>query len=250
MNRRISVCLLAALLAAGTFLCRQTDSLAGSADKSKDSPTSLQDTRLIRNNEEAKQLRQQVEAASKRAFEHGYHACCINPPCSWCLLHLGQCSCAMGVGSGRYACRECHGGWEANQGRIPGKTRNDVRKMKTIGTDFMGELSGQTGQAEERQVPGPSGAEGSAPGTSGQAVSIGAKLYNSNNCQSCHKMNGQGGDAGPDLTHEAQRHSDAAWQIEHLKAPQKVHPGSTMPSYASLPPDQLSALASYLVSLK
>src|SRR5262249_4662852 len=77
-------------------------------------------------------LRQQVEAARKKAFDHGSYACCIEPACSWCLLSVGECTCILGVGSGQYACRECKGGWEAGQGIMPGKRKEDVRKMKTI----------------------------------------------------------------------------------------------------------------------
>jgi nitric oxide reductase subunit C len=76
----------------------------------------------------------------------------------------------------------------------------------------------------------------------------GQKLFAENNCQSCHKMQGSGGTTGPDLTHEAQRHADVAWQIEHLKDPAKVSPGSTMPSFAKLKPEELQALGSYLAT--
>src|ERR1051326_5965209 len=71
-------------------------------------------------------LRKQVEAGRQRAFDHGQYACCVKPACSWCLLSLGACTCAEGVGSGKYACRECKGGWESGQGRIPGKSKEDV----------------------------------------------------------------------------------------------------------------------------
>src|SRR5262249_48645938 len=114
MQRRISILMMVAALGTGMALCRPFGILAAAerGSKTRESVIYLQDAHLIRSNEEAQSLRRQVDAAKKKAFEHGYHACCINPPCSWCLLHLGQCKCAIGVGGGRYACRECHGGWE------------------------------------------------------------------------------------------------------------------------------------------
>src|SRR5689334_9439724 len=182
MNRRMIIVLMVAALVAITLVCRQFDSQAtpDQQKQAKDSPIYLQDAHLVRNNTEATKLLQQVEAAKKRAFEHGYHACCINPPCSWCLLHLGQCSCAVGVASHSYACRECHGGWEANEGKIPGKTKGDVRKMKTLTAGSKGQSAGQTAPEGGREEPTPSGTEGKSPGTEAQLLSLGEKIYNSN----------------------------------------------------------------------
>ena len=39
----------------------------------------------------------------------------------------------MGVGSGRGACRECHGGWEAGQGRVRDKTKEGGGKSPARG---------------------------------------------------------------------------------------------------------------------
>jgi len=195
--------------------------------------------------DDSQRLGEQVETAARKAAENGSYACCIRPACSWCLLHRGQCTCALGVGSGRGACRECHGGWEAGQGRIPGRTKEDVRKMKTFGKDEgRGALAGAAG----RTGPSPS-AEKTSDALSTTAPD-GPKLFAENNCLSCHKMEGKGGTTGPDLTHEARRHADIAWQIEHLKDPARVSPGSIMPSYAKLKPEELNALASYLILRK
>src|SRR5204863_10183787 len=72
--------------------------------------------------DETARLRRQVESARVEVAADGYYVCCIKPACSWCLLHLGKCVCSMGVGSGKGACLECHGGWEAGRGSVPGKT--------------------------------------------------------------------------------------------------------------------------------
>lgn len=190
-------------------------------------------------------LGSQVDTAVRKAAQDGNYACCIRPACAWCLLHGGRCTCAIGVGSGRGACRECHGGWEAGQGRIPGRTRQDVRNMKTFGQKGGNDMPEEGGI---RPTASPSGTQ-SASGASSLSPD-GQKLFAENNCLSCHKMEGKGGTVGPDLTHEAQRHADVAWQVEHLKDPTKVSPGSTMPSYAKLSSEELSALGSYLAARK
>ncbi|MBI2941659.1 MAG: cbb3-type cytochrome c oxidase subunit II [Chloroflexi bacterium] len=57
---------------------------------------------------------------------------------------------------------------------------------------------------------------------------------------------------GPDLSHVASRAAggNRAWQLVHLRSPSQVRPGSTMPSYAHLPDDELEALVDYLLTLK
>ncbi len=84
--------------------------------------------------------------------------------------------------------------------------------------------------------------------TDPRRIEIGSRLFESNNCQTCHRFGGAGGTMGPDLTHEARRHSEIAWQVEHLKDPGKVVPGSTMPSFSGLRPAELNDLAVFLVS--
>ncbi|HZO89371.1 MAG TPA: c-type cytochrome [Chthonomonadaceae bacterium] len=275
MDRRLVPSILAMAVALGLvgWHLRITQAATDQPGHFRGRAIRVQEEHPASQNEEARQLQQQVEAGKAKAAENGYYACCITPACSWCLLNLGRCTCALGVGSGRYACRECHGGWEAGQGRIPGKTKEDVRKMQTIApggesagvedteresarrTNVLSAPRGQgkaavmntrAVQAETKRKRQARRAGRSATRTV-QAVQVGAKLFQGR-CLSCHKMGGTGGTSGPDLTHEARRHASIAWQIEHLKNPSKVHPGSSMPSFASLPPQQLRALAAYLVT--
>ena len=83
-----------------------------------------------------------------------------------------------------------------------------------------------------------------------QLIATGQKLFTALPCQSCHRMDGKGGQAGPELTHEAQRHSDLDWHMAHLKDPQKVTPGSDMPPFDNLSREELKALAAYLSTRK
>ena len=78
----------------------------------------------------------------------------------------------------------------------------------------------------------------------------GRKLFVAQGCDMCHKIKGEGGKAGPELTAEATRHADIEWQILHLKSPAHVTPGSTMPPFKTLSDADLKALASYVLSKK
>ncbi|HZO90181.1 MAG TPA: DUF2231 domain-containing protein [Chthonomonadaceae bacterium] len=122
------------------------------------------------------------------------------------------------------------------------------------GRMLFGSQSQEQEHAEEH-AEGHRGAHGEEPAAPGQPrpvspqlAATGQKLFQSRNCLSCHKMNGQGGTLGPDLTHEGQAHPDMGWQIAHLKHPDQVHPGSVMPSFAYLKPEELQALAAFLVT--
>lgn len=96
----------------------------------------------------------------------------------------------------------------------------------------------------------PAAAGPSVPTVSEAVLKAGRVAYQANQCRACHLMAGDGARMGPDLTHEARRHADIAWQTAHLKDPAKIHPGSGMPSFADLPPEELNALASFLATRK
>lgn len=81
-------------------------------------------------------------------------------------------------------------------------------------------------------------------------VKKGQALFSQNSCSGCHKVAGQGGAVGPPLDGESARHPDFNWQIQHLKEPSSMTPGSTMPPYKQLSDADLHALAEFLLSLK
>lgn len=86
-------------------------------------------------------------------------------------------------------------------------------------------------------------------------------MFHSQGCRGCHKVNGVGGDDGPDLSrvgqmdpgqrdfsHVAER-SVAAWIAEHFRRPSVVVPGSAMPALG-LSEDEIEALTFYMLSLR
>lgn len=91
------------------------------------------------------------------------------------------------------------------------------------------------------------------------AEQAGAHIFQQVGCAMCHAISGTdaAGRTGPDLSHFASRHAIAAGTLPmsrgHLMAwiadPQTQKPGTNMPAI-DLSPDELNALADYLLSLK
>jgi len=79
-------------------------------------------------------------------------------------------------------------------------------------------------------------------------VAAGKTLYAKLQCSACHRIHGEGGSFGPNLSYVGTKH-DRDWLIRHFKNPQAVVPGSAMPPF-DLDPESLNALADYLLSLK
>ena len=79
-------------------------------------------------------------------------------------------------------------------------------------------------------------------------VTAGAKVYSTESCASCHQIEGKGKKRGPDLTFIGREEPSVQWHIEHLKNPESKKPGSAMPSYDYLSPQQLKELATYLAA--
>jgi cytochrome c553 len=85
-----------------------------------------------------------------------------------------------------------------------------------------------------------------------QLAAEGATLFAQSGCLNCHVYQGAGSQnlGAPELTGEGTKERGVQWQIDHLKCPSCVNPGSPMPSFASLSEDQLLALAVFLEASK
>ena len=80
----------------------------------------------------------------------------------------------------------------------------------------------------------------------------GAKLFATSGCTSCHTYLGTGSSnlGAPDLTDIGTRNLGIQFQINHLKCPSCVNPGSPMPKFASLVEANLRKLAIFLEASK
>jgi menaquinol-cytochrome c reductase cytochrome b/c subunit len=80
----------------------------------------------------------------------------------------------------------------------------------------------------------------------------GAKLFAVSGCTACHTYNGSGSSnlGAPDLTAIGARKLGIQFQINHLKCPSCVNPGSPMPKFASLGEKRLHQLAVFLEASK
>jgi quinol---cytochrome c reductase cytochrome c subunit, bacillus type len=84
------------------------------------------------------------------------------------------------------------------------------------------------------------------------AAVAGAKLFATSGCTSCHTYLGSGNSnlGAPDLTAIGTRNLGVPFQINHLKCPSCVNPGSPMPKFASLGDANLRKLAIFLEASK
>jgi mono/diheme cytochrome c family protein len=103
------------------------------------------------------------------------------------------------------------------------------------------------------------GAAGKAPANEGAVAGAvlsatqraGRALYQSQQCGGCHRIAGQGGEAGPDLTEVGLRHS-AGWMHSFMESPGRFHAESRMPAYGppALSHQEIEELAQYLATLR
>jgi len=80
------------------------------------------------------------------------------------------------------------------------------------------------------------------------AESAGEKVFKQK-CAMCHKVNDKGGAIGPDLTKISGKLTETQLR-EKLINPKKSNPGTSMPTFATLPKNDMNALLTFLKSLK
>jgi menaquinol-cytochrome c reductase cytochrome b/c subunit len=80
----------------------------------------------------------------------------------------------------------------------------------------------------------------------------GAEIFAQAGCLSCHTYLDSGAQnlGAPDLSEEGARGRGADWQIEHLKCPSCVTPGSPMPAFDNFTDEQYRQLAAFLEESK
>ncbi|MFQ5917434.1 MAG: c-type cytochrome, partial [Candidatus Binatia bacterium] len=135
----------------------------------------------------------------------------------------------------RFGCVVCHGG----EGRAV--TSPEAHGQGTVLAKPL--LKGHYMQAACYNCHG----EKTLPLEAIEAVVRGRGLVNRYLCLGCHRINGEGGEEGPDLsTVGSQR--NWPWLYAHLARPQGVVPGSTMPVFP-LSRDEIRDITVYLMTL-
>lgn len=76
----------------------------------------------------------------------------------------------------------------------------------------------------------------------------GAIVYQANQCDMCHTLNGEGAKIGPAINGLRARH-DRAWVLGHFMDPDKYSPGTGMPPFDFLSMDDLNSLTNYVMSI-
>lgn len=81
------------------------------------------------------------------------------------------------------------------------------------------------------------------------AVAHGKALFAQFGCAGCHRIHGEGGAVGPDLSYVGDTRTEREWHYRHFRDPQSVSPGSIMPKFP-LNEQELFDLTSYMLNLK
>src|SRR5213594_1810008 len=81
------------------------------------------------------------------------------------------------------------------------------------------------------------------------AIAHGKALVKQFGCAACHRIHGEGGAIGPELSYVGDRRPEREWHFKHFRNPQSVSPGSIMPKFP-LTDQELHDLTSYMLSLR
>ena len=135
---------------------------------------------------------------------------------------------------GRFGCVACHGG----EGRAV--TTLEAHGQGAVAAKPL--LRGKYMQAACYNCHGAN----TLPPEATAGVVRGRQLVNGYFCLACHKINGEGGEEGPDLSIVGS-HRTWVWIYAHTVRPQGVVSGSTMPLF-SLSRDEIEDITIYLLT--
>ncbi len=116
-------------------------------------------------------------------------------------------------------------------------------------TEYLMSLKSDSAPAGGGASSGTTAAASSAA-TQVQDVAIGKTLFQSQGCLDCHRVNGSGGNIGPDLSGEGLKGRSIEWLQTQLRSPKAHNPQSIMPAFSALSAQQINQLIAYIMSLK
>ena len=129
-------------------------------------------------------------------------------------------------------------------------TYKGATAREALASEVIGEVP--TWIEEENLLVTAKQVRGVPPDQADELVRRGANLFAESGCLGCHTYLGTGSAnlGAPELTEEGAKNKGIQFQIDHLKCPACVNPGSPMPAYADFPEEDLRALAVFLEASK
>jgi ubiquinol-cytochrome c reductase cytochrome b subunit len=77
----------------------------------------------------------------------------------------------------------------------------------------------------------------------------GAQLFHTLGCMGCHRVNGQGGTIGPELSSGSLQSKSRQWLMIQIRDPKKHNSNTIMPSFSSVTDQKINEIVDYLQSL-
>ncbi|HXG52734.1 MAG TPA: c-type cytochrome [candidate division Zixibacteria bacterium] len=136
----------------------------------------------------------------------------------------------------RFGCVVCHGGEGRAVTTLDAHGQGTIRARSLLKREYM-----------QAACYGCHGEDSLAPAEIAGVIR-GRRLVNRYFCLGCHRIDGEGGDEGPDLS-AVGSHRDWLWLYAHLARPQGVVAGSTMPVYA-MTREEIRDITIYLMTLR
>lgn len=136
----------------------------------------------------------------------------------------------------RFGCTVCHGGQGRATNAVDAHGNVDFWDRPLLPLEYIQASCGRCHDAADNPA---------AP-----ELSKGRKLFEDNGCLGCHKINGSGGTAGPELDRSDRgQPRRPEWLEAHFLDPSAVVPGSAMPRYG-FTEEEAHALTLYVLSLR
>jgi sulfur oxidation c-type cytochrome SoxX len=82
-----------------------------------------------------------------------------------------------------------------------------------------------------------------------ESAKRGSQLVNSLGCIACHRVNGQGGTIGPEITSAILKGKSLQWLITQIRNPKAHFPNSIMPAFSSLTNQQVNDVVDFLLNI-
>ncbi len=104
-------------------------SIAAVTQTGMDEMMQMMREKMMNRPEAMKNADQAIQDQKLQAMREGTYNCCLKNPCDYCALKMGECPCGMNAANDMPVCNECKGSWYAGDGKIPGKTPDQIKTM-------------------------------------------------------------------------------------------------------------------------